>query len=243
MAAIIARAQASSTIADTMPTTEMPSDDATDGVLTAAAGDARPRLPSAQKPVNSSTGKKSFAAAAVFGAQRRFPTRVRKESSLYATAHLNKSQTTKKSAGKGSTVTKSNKKSSKTIVGKGSTPSKSKKKGALVGPATSPLVDGVSPLVAGLAKVRAEKLKVENEKKQKAKVEQEKKQKGKSSQSKSPKVSPKSKKKTVTLPATSSNSKNDAGSVIKKRGIRRRSIRKGIIGKGRRGVISILMRI
>ena len=152
-------------------------------------------MPSTQNPVNSGTGKKSFAAAAVFGAQRRFPTRVRKESSLYTAAHLKKSQTTKKSVGKGSTATKSNKKSSKTIVGKGSTPSKSKKKGALVEPAVSVLVDGVSPLLAGLAKVGAEKLKVEKEKKQKAKVEQEKKQKGKSSQSKSPKVSPQSKKK------------------------------------------------
>ena len=73
MAAIIARAQASSTIADTMPTTEIPSDDATDGVLTAAAGEACLRLPSAQKPVNSGTGNKSFAADVVFGAQRRFP--------------------------------------------------------------------------------------------------------------------------------------------------------------------------
>ena len=126
------------------------------------------------------------------------------------------SKTPTKSGGKGSTVPKSNKKSSRTIVGKDPTPSKFKQK---VQPAVSVLVNGVSPLfLTGLAKVRAGKLKVEKEKRQKAKVEEEKKQKGNSSQSKPPKVPSQSKRKTATLPVTSSNSKNDALSVIKKGG-------------------------
>ena len=90
-------------------------------------------------------------------------------------------------------------------------------------PAVSPL------LVVALAKVRAEKQKFDREKKQKAK-------------SKSPTV-PSQPKKAATFPAVSSHSKEDAGSVIKKRGIRRRSRRKGTMGRGRRGVISNLMRM
>ena len=44
MAATIARAQDPSSIADTMPTTEMSSNDATDGVHTTAVHDAPPHL-------------------------------------------------------------------------------------------------------------------------------------------------------------------------------------------------------
>ena len=130
MAATIARAQDPSAIADTMPTTEMSSDDATDGVHTTAAGDASPRLQSAQKPVNSGTGNKSFAADVVFGPHRRFPSRARKQPSLWA-SHPKKSQTSKKSVGKGSTATKSKKQTSKKSVGEGSTATKTKKKAAV----------------------------------------------------------------------------------------------------------------
>ena len=217
-----------------MPTTEMPSDDATDGVLTTAACDAHAAVDALP-----GSGKNTFGAV-VFGPQHRFPSRSRGRPSNYAAAHSKMSKTPPKSGGKGSTVPKSKKKSSKTIVGKDPTPSKSKER---VQPAVSVLVNGVSPLlVAGLAKVRAGKLKVEKEKRQKAKIEEEKKQKGNSSQSKSPKVPSQSKRKTATLPVTSSNSKNDASSVIKKRGIRRRSRRKRR-EKGRRGVTSLLMMI
>ena len=175
-----------------MPTTEMPSDDATDGVLTAAACDARAAVE--DRP---GSGKNTFGAA-VFGSKHRFPSRERGRPSNYATAQSKSNKTPTKSGGnggKGSNVSKSKKKkkSSKTFVGKDSTPSKSKQ---MAKPAVSVLVNGVSPLVVvGLAKVRAVKQKVEKEKRQKAKVEEEKKQKGHSSQSKSPKVHSQSKRK------------------------------------------------
>ena len=72
------RAQDPSSIANTMPTLEMPSDETTDGVHIAAARDAPPCLQSAQKPVNSGTGDISVAVDAVFGPHHRVSFRARK---------------------------------------------------------------------------------------------------------------------------------------------------------------------
>ena len=84
MAATIAHGQDSSAIADTMPTAEMPSGDATDGVNTAAVCDALPRLQSAQNPVNSGTADESVAVDAVFGPHLRGSSRARNRPPTYS---------------------------------------------------------------------------------------------------------------------------------------------------------------
>ena len=99
-----------------MPTIEMSSDDAIDGVdttavgdaLNTAVGDAVPGSRSAQNPVNSVTADKCVVVDAVFDAHPCCSSRVRNPPPKYSerAASLKKCQTSKKSIGKDSTATK-----------------------------------------------------------------------------------------------------------------------------------------
>ena len=229
MAATIPCFQESSAIADTMPTTEMPSDDANDGVNTAPVCPAIPRKQAGSNLANSGSSDEVGAVGAVFAPpNRRGSSRARNRPLTYpeeAAPPLEKSPTPNISVGKGSTATKSKKKSSK----------KSSKKKASVFAQSTPLKGKAGPAVSiltvtALAKVRAEKQRIEKEKKQKAKL-------------KSPTGPLLLKKTTETDPSGSSDCKKVAGSVHKKGGIGRRSRRKGTMGRGRRGVASIMMRM
>ena len=208
MAATIACCQETSAIADTMPTSVMPSDDANDGVNTAPVSPANPRKLAGSNLANSGSLDEVGAVDVVFGPHlRRGSSRARNRPLTYPEETA--------PPGKGSTATKSKKKSSK---------KSSKKKAAAV--AKSPPLKvfarpAVSVLtVAAIAKVRAEKQRIEKEKKQKVRaekqrIEKEKKQKAKL---KSPTGPFYSKKKTGTDPSGSSECNKVAGSVPKERG-------------------------
>ena len=222
MAATIACCPETSAISDTMPTS-VPSDDANDGVNTAPVSSADSRKVAASNLANSGSSDEVGAVDVVSGPHLRSPrARRRPVTYLEATAP----------PGKGSTATKSKKKSSqKSSKKKGAAVTKSPSLKVFARPAVSVLT------IAALAKVRAEKQKIEKEKKQKVRedkqtIEKEKKQKVRTQNlKKSPTAPFYSTKKSGIDSSGSSDCKKAAVSVPKERVVQKKKPEKVNNGK------------